>query len=116
MILDVLPPLPIEEENNWNNFIATINDWWEIENNIEQCWIMSCENEFILKTTATSFLIWIVSITILTAIIYLLTRKKSKYWTFKKAMAKIWKYYVIMWIVFIILTIITIKTLFLIVK
>ena len=113
MILDILPPMPVEiiEEDN----TETINSPVElktIENKIDQCWSISCENLFIIKTTGSSFLIWIISIVLITAIIYLITRKNWKAWTFKEAMKKVWKYYLIMWIIFIILTFIAIKTVF----
>ena len=115
MILDILPPMPVEqeiiEEDN-NETISSPVELKTIENKIDQCWSISCENLFIIKTTATSFLIWIISIVLITAIIYLITRKNWKAWTFKEAMKKVWKYYLIMWIIFIILTFIAIKTVF----
>jgi 5-methylcytosine-specific restriction endonuclease McrBC regulatory subunit McrC len=49
---------------------------------------------------------------ILTGLIYLITRKKSKAWAFKQAMGKVWKYYIIMWVILIVLTCITVKTMF----
>lgn len=124
MLLDLLPPMPWDPDENLESaeHIELPEDTEAPEQNatqqhlywtdIEQCWPVSCETAFILEVTANTFIIWLLSIIILTGLIYLITRKKSKVWTFKQAMKKIWKYYIIMWIILVVLTCVTIKTMF----
>lgn len=124
MLLDLLPPMPVTHEEITEKpeiieNLKTVEDpelketqqhlYWT---DIEQCWPVSCETAFILEVTTNTFLIWIFSMIILTGLIYLITRKKSKTWAFKQAMKKVWKYYIIMWIILIVLTCITVKTMF----
>lgn len=124
MLLDLLPPMPWNPDENLESAEhIEIPETPEISEqnatqqhlywtDIQQCWPVSCETAFILEVTANTFIIWLLSIIILTGLIYLITHKKSKVWTFKQAMKKIWKYYIIMWIILVVLTCVTIKTMF----
>jgi len=124
MLLDLLPPMPWDPDENLESAEhIEVPETPEIPEQIEtqqhiywtdiqQCWPVSCETAFILEVAANTFIIWILSIIILTGLIYLITRKKTKEWTFKQAMKKIWKYYIIMWIILVVLTCVTIKTMF----